>query len=164
MGSTDQHSQLKASYSTSHPIRRVWWPLFFNMIDAASVNVYVIHKAISERPLTHRKCQLAINREMREKGYRELLTIHITGGLKSLRQMKWPKKTPKGCEEDSHRRIAVKRDKYKVCLQKSTRGTRGNRGALVTISGNVDKSSITTRISVTGCDVCRVPLCSNEYC
>jgi hypothetical protein len=51
-----------------------------------------------------------------------------------------------------------------MCLQEGTRDIKGNRGALVTISGNVDKSSITTRMSVIGCDICRVPLCSNEYC
>lgn len=85
MESTDQHSQLKASYSTSHLMRRVWWPLLFNMIDAADVNVYVIYKAISERPLTYRKCQLVISKKLREKDYRKLLAIHVTNGLGGLR-------------------------------------------------------------------------------
>jgi hypothetical protein len=145
-------------------MRRVWWPLFFNIIDAAGINVYVIYKAILGRPLTYRKCQLVINKELREEGYRELLTIYITGGLGGLRQIKWPKKTSKGCEKDSYRRIVVKKGRCKVYLQEGTRDIRGNRGALVAISDNVDKFSITTRMSVTGCDVCRVSLCSNEYC
>ena len=145
-------------------MRRVWWPLFFDMIDAAGINVYVIYRVMLGKHLTYRKCQLAINKELREKSYRELLAIHVTGNLGGLRQMKWPKEVPEGCEEDSYRRIAVKRGRYKVCLQEGTRGTRNNRGALVTISGNVDRFSITTRMSVTGCDVCKVPLCSNEYC
>jgi hypothetical protein len=78
--------------------------------------------------------------------------------------MKWPKEASKGYEEDSYRRIAIKKGKYKVCLQEGTRDIKGNRGALVAISSNVNKSSIITRISVTGCDIYRVPLYSNEYC
>src|SRR5271169_2040697 len=35
---------------------------------------------------------------------------------------------------------------------------------LYTLSGNADRSSTTLKMSVTGCDVCRVPLCSNEHC
>jgi hypothetical protein len=34
----------------------------------------------------------------------------------------------------------------------------------IAISSNVDRFSVTTRMSVTGCDVCRVPLCNNKYC
>ena len=77
-------------------------PLFFDMIDAAGVNVYVIYRAMSGRPLTYRKCQLAISKELREEGYRKLLAIHVTGNLRDLRQMKWPKEIPEDCEEDSH--------------------------------------------------------------
>jgi hypothetical protein len=54
-----------------------------------------------------------------------------------------------------------------VCLREGTHGVRANRGALMPIdhnakrpAGNVKRSKRIT----TGCGVCRVPLCNNEYC
>jgi hypothetical protein len=83
MGTTDQHSQLKASNTTRHPMRRIWWPLFFDIIDSASVNAYVVYREAG-RFLDYRKFLLALSKELREEGFRELYFVHsvgLSGGL-----------------------------------------------------------------------------------
>ena len=88
MGSTDQHSQLKASYTTSHPMRRVWWPLFFDLLDSAVGNAYVVHRAMIERLISYRETLLTINIKLREKGYREFFITRISRVSRGLQRIK----------------------------------------------------------------------------
>ena len=136
MGTTDQHSQLKASYTTSHPMRRVWWPLFFDLLDAAGVNGYVVHRAMIERPLDHRRFLLAVSKELREEGFRELHYLHFTG-LGGLQRMSWPKGPPQGIlQTTEHTRVKLAKAYCRVCLREGTRGVQGSRGALLPIDSN----------------------------
>jgi hypothetical protein len=123
MGTTDQHSQLKASYTTYHSMRRNWWPLFFDLADSASMNGYVVYKDAG-RPLDHRKFLLAISKELREKGFRELYFAHFAGLSKSLQRMKWPADPPlkRLTEGIKHRRVVIKTGKCRVYLREDTRG------------------------------------------
>ena len=44
MRGADVHAQLQSYYSTHHSLFRVWWPLFFFIIDAAIVNAWVLSR------------------------------------------------------------------------------------------------------------------------
>jgi hypothetical protein len=122
MGTTDQYSQLKASNITRHPMRRIWWPLFFDIIDSASVNAYVVYREAG-RFLDYRKFLLALNKELREEGSRELHFVHSAGLLEGLQRMKWPKGLPPDLKESTvYQRIELAKAYCRVCLRERTHG------------------------------------------
>jgi hypothetical protein len=128
------------------------------------VNDYVVYRDAG-RPFDYKKFILAISRALREKGVEKLHSLHTANKPGGLQQMKWPNRPLTDLEEGTqHQRVKIKRGRCRICLREDTRGARENRGALIAISSNVDRFSVTTRMSVTGCDVCRVPLCDNKYC
>jgi hypothetical protein len=145
-------------------MRRVWWPLFFNLLNAAGANGYVVHRAIIKRPLDHRKFLLAVSKELREEGFKKSHYLHFTG-LEGLQRMNWPKESPQGIlRTTEYTRVKVARAYYRACLREGTKGVRDNRDALLPIDSNARRPSGNVKRSVTGCHVCRVPLCNNEYC
>jgi hypothetical protein len=63
-----------------------------------------------------------------------------------------------------HTRIKIKYGRCRVYLHEGTLGGHSNGRALQLISGNTRRLDLGIKRSSTGCDVCRVPLCNNEYC
>jgi hypothetical protein len=68
-------------------MRRIWWPLFFDIIDSANVNAYVVYREAG-RLLDHRKFLLALSKELREKGFKELHFVHSAGLSEGLQRIK----------------------------------------------------------------------------
>jgi DDE_Tnp_1-like zinc-ribbon len=51
-----------------------------------------------------------------------------------------------------------------MCSKDRVKEVKGKRGALQKIDSNQGRPSKRPRQTTTGCDVCGVPLCNNEWC
>jgi hypothetical protein len=107
MGSVDQFAQLEAFYTTYHTLWRSWWPLFFPIINASVTNAWKVFEATG-RPSNHKWFQMAISKELREEGLRELQYAHILGTPGGLQRMRYPNRYPYCVPEGTvHRRIQL---------------------------------------------------------
>jgi hypothetical protein len=71
MGYVDQHAQLESYYSVQQSHFRVWWPLFFFLLDAMLVNVWVLLR-ITGSILLYRDMQVDLAFDLIKEGVEEL--------------------------------------------------------------------------------------------
>jgi hypothetical protein len=72
MGYVDQHAQLESYYSVQQSHFRVWWPLFFFLLDATLVNVWILLR-ITGSTLLHRDMQVDLAFDLINEGVEELV-------------------------------------------------------------------------------------------
>jgi hypothetical protein len=81
MGGVDLANQFRESYETHRPTFRTWWPLFYWLIDVASINAYRLYHLymlqLQKKPLTHLQFRIQL--------YHKLLNYSTTAKLQHLR-------------------------------------------------------------------------------
>jgi hypothetical protein len=165
MGGVDQHAQLESYYSVQQSHFRVWWPLFFFLLDATLVNVWVLLR-ITGNTLLYRDMQVDLAFDLIKKGVEEL----ANNPLKYPRRQQFaPGDLP---ESIKHVLIKGTRRHCIVCREKGIRKSRKSRirlkrKVLGEISTNQDlpthanKEGSQTRFE---CNACRVALCKKGEC
>jgi hypothetical protein len=145
-------------------MRRNWWLLFFSLINSAGINGYIVYKD-AERPFDYGEFLLTISKKLREKGFKELHFVYFAGLPKGFQRMKWSQAPLKSLKKGTvHSRVKTTKAYYRVCLREGTRGMPANREVLMPIDHNARRPLSNVKRTTTGCDICRVPLCNNEYC
>ena len=164
MGFTDQHAQLTASYTVQHTLFRSWWPLYFQIINAALSNAWVVSRKLGGK-LNHREFQLKISEQLREEGTQQLRILHLQGSNECVKPWKWPPAPSGGLPEDiRHTPTKIKRSYCRVCARERKTGLIGNRRALQELDRNQGTPRKRPKQTTWACDVCVVPLCNNEWC
>ena len=72
MGYVDQHAQLESYYSVQQSHFRVWWPLFFFLLDATLVNVWILLR-ITGNTLLYRDMQVDLAFDLIKEGVKKLV-------------------------------------------------------------------------------------------
>jgi hypothetical protein len=161
MGYVDQHAQLESYYSVQQSHFRVWWPLFFFLLDATLVNVWVLLR-ITGSTLLHRNMQVDLAFDLIKEGLQEL----VNDPLKYPRRQQFaPEDLPVGT---THILVKKNRRHCLICRQEGTRKVkRRSRRALSEKSTNErPRTHKEGRGSQTSfeCSACQVPLCKEGEC
>ncbi len=152
MGSVDLANQFRESYETHRITLRVWWPLFYWLIDVACINAYRLYQLhmieLQQRPLTHLQFRTKLYCKLLE--YSEKAKLHyLQIGLGGRRV--W--------NPDLQRlHYWEKRAKQSTCAWcayelKCQR-----------IGNKKDLKGIQARRSIGGCVFCKVAICKEGYC
>jgi hypothetical protein len=161
MGYINQHAQLESYYSVQQSHFRVWWPLFFFLLDAILVNVWVLLRIIGST-LLHRDIQVNLAFDLIKKGLQEL----ANDPLKYPRKQEFaPKDLPEGIE---HTLVKKSRRHCIICRQEDRRKMKkGVKKALREKYANqrprTHKNDRGSRTSF-ACNVCQVALCKEGEC
>ena len=160
MGYVDQHAQLESYYSVQQSHFRVWWPLFFFLLDATLVNVWILLR-ITGSTLLYRDMQVDLAFDLIKEGVKEL----ANDLLKYFRQQQFASEDLS--EGTEYALVKGTRRHCVMCREKGVRKSRRDRvrlkrKALGEISAN---QRLTTHASKEGsqtrfeCNACRVALC-----
>lgn len=172
MGTVDQHAQLTASYTVQHTLFRSWGPIFFEIINTAVCNAWVVSKWL-KNPRQHKEFQIAISETLRAEGWREVERQHFEQQESALKPTFWPLQPPpvaRNCLGHVCNK-SFKRSYCRTCLHDKVNIGRGgvlgevdgNR-RVSTVDGNKKVSKSRTTQTEWGCEACRIPLCPNDRC
>jgi hypothetical protein len=165
MGYVDQHAQLQSYYSVQQSHFRVWWPLFFFLLDAILVNVWVLLR-ITGSTLLHRDMQVDLAYELIKEGLQEL----ANDPLKYPRTQRYrpgdlPEGTTHNLVKKSRRHCVICREegrrKRKRGRKRLKRKVLGERSTNQEAPTHADDRGSQTSFE---CSACQVPLCKKGEC
>jgi hypothetical protein len=164
MGYIDQHSQLISYYSVQQSHFRVWWPIFFFLLDATLVNVWVLLR-ITGSTLLHRDMQIDLAYDLIKEGLQEL----ANDPLQYPRTQQFALRDL--LEGTEHALVKETRRQCVMCREKGVRKNRRGRIRLKRkVLGEITNQGLTTHASKKGsqtwfaCSACRVALCKKGEC
>jgi hypothetical protein len=164
MGYVDVHAQLESYYSVQQSHFRNWWPLFFFILDAMLVNVWIILR-LSHSTIFHRDMQAELACALISEGRIDLESTPV----------QWPSTKRKPTEEVSrnaeHILVKSTRKHCFVCRKKKQRKARKrpSRKVMSEVDANARREP-PLRANTHGsqtiymCGLCQVPLCKVGSC
>jgi hypothetical protein len=172
MGGSDSHTQQNSYYSTAnHRHLRVWWPLFYFILNAAITNSYVLYKEHIQK--VQKRVKMLSHAEFQEKIALDLLSQ--PGAVLRRRQLAHSTRRSAPHPNTVQRGSPSRHEWLKTGIRRQCRACKPEQksaGRPRKVLGElVNGSSVAREQSAKGtsrteweCTKCRVPICHKSHC